>query len=141
VDKKEITRIQQVLGTLLYWARAVNNSIMPAISSLASEQAKSTEATTNKLAHLINFCATHPDATIQYTTSDMVLHIHYDASYLSEPNARSRLGGYFFLISKQSSSKHIPNGPILAISTVYKNVLSSVMDQKSPEHSLTQRNE
>jgi hypothetical protein len=96
-EKKEITRIQQVLGTLLYWARAVKNSIIPAISSLASEQAKATEATTNKLTQLLNFCATHTDATIQYTTSDMVLHIHSDASYLSEPNARSRLGGIFFL--------------------------------------------
>jgi hypothetical protein len=38
------------------------------------------------------------------------------------------LGGYFFLSPKQNSSKHIHNGPILAISTVYKNVLSSVME-------------
>jgi hypothetical protein len=128
VEKKEITRIQQVLGTLLYWARVVNNSIIQAISSLASEQVKATEVTTNKLTQLLNFCATHPDATSQYTASDMVLHIHSDASYLLEPNARSRLGGYFFLSSKQNSSKHIQNGPILAICTVYKNVLSSVME-------------
>jgi hypothetical protein len=128
VEKKEITRIQQVLGTLLYWARAVSNIIIPVISSLASEQAKSTEAITNKLTQLINFCTTHPDTTIQYTTSDMVLHIHSDASYLSEPNARSPLGGYFFLSSKQNSDKHIHNGPILAIPAVYKNVFSSVME-------------
>jgi hypothetical protein len=43
------------------------------------------------------------------------------------------LGGYFFLSSKQNSRKHIHNGPILATSTVYKNVLSSVMEAEFAE--------
>jgi hypothetical protein len=38
------------------------------------------------------------------------------------------VGGYFFLSSATNMIKHIHNGPILAISTVYKNVLSSVME-------------
>jgi hypothetical protein len=36
VDKKQITRTQKVLGTLLYLERAVNPTIIPAISALAS---------------------------------------------------------------------------------------------------------
>jgi hypothetical protein len=60
----------------------------------------------------------------------MVLHIHSDASYLSEPKARSRICGYFSLSSVTNSTNHIHihNGPILAISTVFKNLLSSVME-------------
>ena len=32
----------------------------------------------------------------------MQLHIHSDASYLSEPKARSRSGGYYFLDGKDN---------------------------------------
>ena len=46
---------------------------------------------------LLNCAATHPDAAIQYRASDMILHVHSDASYLSEPQARSRAGGFHFL--------------------------------------------
>jgi hypothetical protein len=41
-EKKQITRTQQVLGTLLYWERTVNPMIIPAISALASEQETAT---------------------------------------------------------------------------------------------------
>jgi hypothetical protein len=49
---------------------------------------------------LLNYAATHPDAEVTYKKSDMVLHIHSDASYLSEEKARSRVGGYYFLNGK-----------------------------------------
>jgi hypothetical protein len=44
---------------------------------------------------LLDYLATHPDATILYHASDMILQIHSDDSYLSVSNARSRLGGLF----------------------------------------------
>jgi hypothetical protein len=99
VDKKQIMRTQQVLGTLIYWARVVNPMIIPIISAIAFEQATATYTTLEKLTQLLNYCAMNPNATIQYAASDMVLHIHSDASYLSEPKARSRIGGHFFLSS------------------------------------------
>jgi hypothetical protein len=52
-------------------------------------------------------------------------------SYLSEPKAQSRIGGHFFLSSATNSTNHIHNGPILTISTVYKNILSSVMEAEA----------
>jgi hypothetical protein len=55
---------------------------------------RKTQAATNQL---LNYLATHPDATIRYHASDMILHIHSDASYLLGSNSRSRLGGLFFL--------------------------------------------
>jgi hypothetical protein len=33
----------------------------------------------------------------QYHASDMILHIHSDASYLSENEAKSRAGGFFYM--------------------------------------------
>ncbi len=46
----------------------------------------------------------------------MVLAIHSDASYLSEPKARSRAGGHMFM----AGNKEIPfnNGAILNISQI-----------------------
>ena len=52
----------------------------------------------------------------------MKLAIHSDASYLSEPQARSRAGGYFFL----SYDEKVPcnNGAILNIAHIFKHVMS-----------------
>jgi hypothetical protein len=81
-----------------------------------------------KFTQLLNYCATNPNATIQYSARDMVPHIHSDAFYLSETNAHIRISGHFFLGSVTNSTNHIHNGPIITILTVYKNVLSSVME-------------
>jgi hypothetical protein len=81
-----------------------------------------------KLTQLMNYCATNLNVTIQYAARDVVLHIHSDASYLSKPNARSRIGGHFFLSSAMNSANHTHSGPIITISTVYKKFLSSVME-------------
>jgi hypothetical protein len=83
------------VGALLYYARAVNPTIMTAISSLASQHSTATEETESKLTQLLDYCVTHPNFTIRYKTSEMILNIHSDAGYLNEPEARSRAGGHF----------------------------------------------
>jgi hypothetical protein len=70
------------------------------LNDIATEQTKATEKTQVATNQLLDYLATHPDATIRYHASDMKLHIHSDASYLSVSNARSRLGGLFFLGNK-----------------------------------------
>ena len=50
--------------------------------------------------HFLDYVTTHPDATVKFHASDMVLWAHSDASYLSEPKARSRAGGFYYLSSK-----------------------------------------
>jgi hypothetical protein len=66
------------------------------------------------------------DAVITYNASDMKLAAHSNASYLSEPKARSRAGGHFFL----SSPANIPpnNGAILNIAHIIKHVMASATD-------------
>jgi hypothetical protein len=76
-----------VVGALLYYGRVIDSTIMTAIISLASKQATATEDTEAKLIHLLNYFTTHPDATIRYSASDMILNIHSDAGYLNEPEA------------------------------------------------------
>jgi hypothetical protein len=85
--------LQQVIATLLYYARAVNNI---AIGTISTTQSQGTKATPKQVKHLLNYCATHPDAIICCHASDMALHVHSNTSYLSVSKGRSRIGGYFF---------------------------------------------
>ena len=97
----------------MYYARAVDITTLVALSSIAAEQAQATEQTEQHVHTLLDYLATHNNATIRYVASDMVLNIHSDASYLSEPRARSRLGGTYFMGSLPKNGKPIQiNGPI-----------------------------
>ncbi len=84
----------------LFLARAVNGGLLPALSSLASQQANPTEKTMVLCKHFLDFMATQEDAVLTYRASDMVLAIHSDASYLSEPKSCSRAGGHMFMAGK-----------------------------------------
>jgi hypothetical protein len=106
-------RIQQVVSALLYYGRAIDGTIMTAIGSLASQQATATEDTEKKLTQLLNYCSTHPDATIRYHASNMILNIHSDAGYLNEPEARSRAGEHFLMSSTPKNGVQQHNGSIL----------------------------
>jgi len=122
--------IQQVVGTFLYYARAVDNTMLTALSTLSSAQSKGTEATADALVKFLNYCATHPDAVIRFHASDMLLRVHSDTSYLSEPKARSRAGGYFYLGDKPPKPDK-PNGPILVTTGVIRVVVSSAAEAET----------
>jgi len=133
----EIKRLQEIVGSLLYYARAVDSTMLVALGSLASAQTKGTQATAQATTQLLNYCATHPDATVRYHASDMQLHIHSDASYLSEAKARSRAGGTFFLSSRPKDPTKAPdpdseppphNGAIHTLSSIMQVVLSSATE-------------
>ena len=81
----------------MYYARAVDSTVLPGLSSIASEQASATETTEKKAAQLLNYLATHSKTVVRYYASDTILNIHSDASYLSELRARSRIAGEFFM--------------------------------------------
>jgi hypothetical protein len=92
--------IQKVTGSVLYYARAVDPTVLMPLNDIATEQTKGTEKAQAATNQLLDYLATHPDASIRYHASAMILHIHSDASYILVSNARSRLGGLFFLGNK-----------------------------------------
>jgi hypothetical protein len=99
------------------------------LRALASQFSKATATTISAVSHLLDYCITHPESSIRYFVSDMQLKIHSDASYLSEPKANSRIGGYFYLGNNtKSPKKPLSNGPILCHTTVLKHVVSSVAE-------------
>jgi hypothetical protein len=62
------------------------------VNVLASEQTKATAETAEKNIKFINYCTTHPEATLCYSASDMILNINGDTSYISEREAKIRAG-------------------------------------------------
>jgi hypothetical protein len=126
---KQCLTIRKVTGSALYYARAVDPTILMPLNDIATEQTKATEKTQAAMNQLLDYVATHPDAAIRYHASDMILHIHSDASYLSVSNARSRLGGLFFLGNK-SPEQDTLNGSILNVASVIKNVVASAAESE-----------
>jgi hypothetical protein len=94
----QITQIQQTIGTLLYYSLAVDPTMLIALGSIATEQAKATTNTARAVVKLLNYAATHLNATIWYGVSNMILYTHSNASYYSSAlETRSLAGGLFFL--------------------------------------------
>lgn len=127
LDKEAITRLQQIVGVFLFYARAIDNTMLPALGDLASQQTNGTQQTLAAATKLLNYAATHPDATIRFNRSKMILHIHTDGSYLSAPKARSRAGGFHFLSDGKLDNAPL-NGPIHVHSSIMRNVLSSAAE-------------
>jgi hypothetical protein len=69
-DKKTL---QSVVGTLLYYARAVDPSICTAVHQLGSVQSKPTENDMRKMDRLLQYVSTHPNNGIRYYASNMIL--------------------------------------------------------------------
>jgi hypothetical protein len=110
LSDKDVNKLQQLTGTLLYYARAVDPTLIIPINVLASEQSNATENTADKVIKLLNYCNTHPETKIRYHASDMILHIHSDASYLSGNEAKSRAGGLFYMGNNKKQTKTSPTG-------------------------------
>ena len=113
---------------------AVDNTILVALSTIASEQYAVTSNTTKKITQLLNYLVTNPYATIRYTRSDMVLWVHINASYLSYPKAQSRAGGMHFLRNKPPSP-HDPanfeptlNGIVYVVCKILHNIMASAAE-------------
>ena len=124
LDAKATQRIQAIVGSLLYYARAIDSTLLPALNTIAASQASPTELTKTQCEQVLDYCATYPDVFIRYHASDMVLTIDSDAAYLVAPKARSRIAGYFQLNSGLRSP-HIINGAILVECKTLRHVVAS----------------
>ena len=59
----------------------------------------------------------------------MILYVHSDASYLSEPKARSRVGGYFYLGNQDEPPDLTkPNGAVHIESRIMKKVMAAASE-------------
>ena len=64
LDAKDKAFIQQVIGTFLYYTRVVVSTMLVALSSIASEQAKPTATTMQKIKQFLDYAASQEEAVL-----------------------------------------------------------------------------
>jgi hypothetical protein len=108
--------------------------MLPALGTIATQQSAATRKTIGAVVRLLNYAVTHPDASLLYIASDMVLHVDSDVSYLSETKARSRVAGYHYLSSAPPATPHINqplpplNGSVHILCQILREVVSSAAE-------------
>ena len=134
LDNKGTKFVQSTTGSLLYYSRAVDPTILPALNEIATSQARPTENTRKKVQWLLDFVATYPNAKIRFYKSDMILYVDSDAAYLVLPNARSRFAGHFYLsnhVNNPTTFAPQPNGPIHTECKTIRNVVASAAEAET----------
>ena len=66
IPEEQKRRIQQIIGTFLEYARAVECTILPALNALAEQQSNPTKNTEAEITHFLDYASTNPSAIIQY---------------------------------------------------------------------------
>jgi hypothetical protein len=115
--------LQVVVGTLLYYARTVDPSILTAVHELGSVQSRPTSNDLRKMERLLQYVSAHQRHGIRFHASSMQLQIQSDASYLSRTKARSVLGGLHYLGSEEAI-----NGPIFCTSKLISCIVASAAE-------------
>lgn len=126
LNDKGKTRVQRIVGALLYYARATDPKLLVPLSAIGTQQAAPTEATAAAVSQLLDYVATYPADGITYRASAMVLCAHSDAGFANESKSRSRAGCHIFLSEDESRPRW--NGGVLTIASIMKNVLTSAAE-------------
>ena len=119
---------------MLYYAISVNLTMLAALGSIATQQSKATQQTYDEVLWLLNYAVSHPGATIRCLVSDMILHVHSDAFYLSEQKARRCVGGHYLRSNCSPDPTCAPNtgstlnGPIHTVSNILSNIMLSAAE-------------
>ena len=125
LDEKKTKFIQEVTSMVLFCAQAINSTMLTSLSAIASEQANPTEQMFKWTKQFLDY-ATNNEAVVAYHASNMILAVHSDDSYLSEPKACSQAGGHFILSADMMFPPN--NGVILNTAEIIKNIMLSAAE-------------
>ena len=95
---------------------------------------------------LLNNASTHPNATIHYHASNMILHVARYASYLCKEQSCIRVGGHFLLANRLVKNGDKPpalptnNGAIQTLFQIIKTVASSAAETETGNTFLNAKN-
>ena len=102
---------------------------MVALGSIYFKQANRNETTSQSINQFLNYNVSHPDSTISYKESDMVLYVHCVDPTYQNPRTASEIWGGFFLGS-QYFDQSDNNGAIITISKIIKNIMASASEKE-----------
>jgi hypothetical protein len=129
LDEKGLKQVQKIVGSILYYVKAVDMTVLMALSAIAVEQTKAMVKTMGRCIQLLDYLASNLEAKVRYYVSDIIMNIHSDVSYLSETKARSRARGHFFMGWMPKNGEPIKiNGAFYKNATILKFVVASVAE-------------
>ena len=73
-----IHRVQSIVGSILYYARALDSTMLPSLNDIGSKQAAATTGTNKPCTVLLDYAATYPNAKIRFYASDLNLQADSD---------------------------------------------------------------
>ena len=111
----------------MYYARAVDPTILPALNEIALTQAKPTKNTVKELDMLMDYLHNYPSAVLRYHAGSMQLKVESDAAYLVLPGAKSRIAGHYIL---SNSHSHFTS-PVLTECKTIKHVVCSAAEAET----------
>lgn len=120
--------IQEVVGVFLFYARAIDSTMLPAVTALSSEQTKPTAKVMASALRLLDYAAAYPDNALVFHACDMILFNQSDATFLSLSGARSKAGGIFYCGNRDQFD--VVNGAIHALSIIIDVVTGSVAESE-----------
>jgi hypothetical protein len=126
LNKEGQKYIQAVMGTVLYYSRAVDPTMLVALNAIVTQQASPTHRTMERMKQLLDYCASQDEAVLTFHASNMILAVHSDAGYLNETKAQSRAGGHFFFSSDVQNPPN--NSAVLTIAQIIDAVMSLVAE-------------
>ena len=85
LDATGIKRVQKIVGSILYYARAVIMRVLMRLSSIAVEQTKATDQTLGQCMQLLDYLASNDITKVRFRASEMIMNIHSNTSYLLAP--------------------------------------------------------
>jgi hypothetical protein len=124
-----------IIGVSLYYAVVVDSTMLVALGTLAAAQIHATINTTKCTNQFLYYAPTHPDASPCHVHGEMILHVHSDAAYLLESEARSRAGEVLIFSDPPKKSpgpiSHVTHKAVHINSQIMKVVLASAAEAKA----------
>jgi len=121
----EKTRVQEIVGVFLFYSRAVDSTMLTALSKISTQQSAPTRRTLADTERFLQYARQYPNRETIIWPSKMQLKCQSDASYLSETQARSRAGIILYFNINEDGTL---NGIVDAISCIIPTVCSSVAE-------------
>ena len=132
LNAEDTRYIQSAVGSLLYYARALDSTMLPALNQIGTQQSAPTVNTRKAVNQLLDYANTYKHTKVRFHASDMKLEIDSDAAYLVLPKARSRMAGYFRLLDdKKNTQRSLYNGAILIECRTLRHVVSSAAEAET----------
>jgi hypothetical protein len=72
-------------------------TVLMVLSTIVANQTLATEWTLEQCTQMLDCLAHNADAKVRFCSSDMIMNVHLDVSYLSKTKAHSQTCGHFFM--------------------------------------------